>query len=152
MVVALNESRSISFLLWRVLLRFLGASTLVVAGYFLVVLSGDRRFKINTSWRIGTNNHSLPIALDNNNNINKYNSNASIVSQMSTTTTSNQVLVDFKKDDYRGFLLVQHEEHGLMLLRCTRKKNKPPHWQLPGGHVDEFEFQEAAKHPARVIC
>ena len=56
------------------------------------------------------------------------------------------VLVDYRKNDYRGFLFVVHEEYGLMLLRCTRKKNKPPHWQLPGGHIDEEEFLRAGMY------
>jgi hypothetical protein len=47
------------------------------------------------------------------------------------------------RPDYRGFLFVTHETHGFMLLRCTRKKSKPPHWQLPGGHVDDEEFVKA---------
>ncbi|GAX24551.1 hypothetical protein FisN_4Hh070 [Fistulifera solaris] len=46
--------------------------------------------------------------------------------------------------DYRAFLIAVHEKHGMLLLHCTRKKNKGPHWQLPGGHVDDFEFKEAA--------
>jgi 8-oxo-dGTP pyrophosphatase MutT (NUDIX family) len=58
-------------------------------------------------------------------------------------------LVDYQSSDYRGFLFVVHNEYGLLLLHCTRKKNKPPHWQLPGGHVDDFEFLQAATavHP-----
>jgi 8-oxo-dGTP pyrophosphatase MutT (NUDIX family) len=54
-----------------------------------------------------------------------------------------QVLVDYQNVDYRGFLFVVHDIHGLMLLRCTRKKNKGPHWQVPGGHIDEPEFLAA---------
>lgn len=54
-----------------------------------------------------------------------------------------KVLVDYKKKDYRGFVFVVHEEYGLMLLRCARKKMKGPHWQAPGGHVDDPEFVEA---------
>jgi 8-oxo-dGTP pyrophosphatase MutT (NUDIX family) len=53
---------------------------------------------------------------------------------------ASKLKVDIKKNDYRGFVFVVHEQHGLMLLRCTRKKTKPPHWQLPGGHVDDDEF------------
>ena len=53
---------------------------------------------------------------------------------------SGEVLVDYRNVDYRGFLFVVHDVHGLMLLRCTRKKSKGPHWQVPGGHVDEAEF------------
>lgn len=33
----------------------------------------------------------------------------------------------------------------MLLLHCTRKQKKGPHYQLPGGHVDDFEF-EAAYH------
>ena len=53
------------------------------------------------------------------------------------------VLVDYSRTDYRGFLFVVHDIHGLMLLHCTRKKSKGPHFQVPGGHVDEPEFVEA---------
>ena len=45
---------------------------------------------------------------------------------------------------YRGFLFVQHEKHGLLLLHCTRKKNKPHHWQLPGGHIDKADFDQGS--------
>jgi hypothetical protein len=30
-----------------------------------------------------------------------------------------------------------------MMLHCTRKNKKPPHYQLAGGHIDEFEFLAA---------
>ncbi|KAL7564295.1 hypothetical protein ACA910_014357 [Epithemia clementina (nom. ined.)] len=53
-------------------------------------------------------------------------------------------MVDYKNKDYRGFIFLVHKDHGLMLLHCTRKNDKPPHWQLPGGHVDETEFLDAA--------
>lgn len=46
------------------------------------------------------------------------------------------------KHDYRGFVICLHDTYGLLLLHCTRKKNKPPHYQLPGGHVDDFELNE----------
>ena len=52
--------------------------------------------------------------------------------------------------DYRGFLFVVHCDFGLLLLHCTRKKHKPPHWQLPGGHVDEAEFVAAGKFRQKV--
>jgi 8-oxo-dGTP pyrophosphatase MutT (NUDIX family) len=55
------------------------------------------------------------------------------------------IAVDYKKADYRGFVFVVHEQHGLLLLHCTRKSNKGPHFQLPGGHVDEPEFLQAAR-------
>jgi len=56
-----------------------------------------------------------------------------------------QVLVDYKQNDYRGFAFVVHDTHGLLLLQCSRKKKKPVHYQIPGGHVDEPEFIGAAK-------
>lgn len=52
--------------------------------------------------------------------------------------------VNQTKEDYRGFILVHHAEYGLLLLRCTRKTRKPPHWQLPGGHIDDHEFAATA--------
>jgi 8-oxo-dGTP pyrophosphatase MutT (NUDIX family) len=55
------------------------------------------------------------------------------------------VAVDYKSSDYRGFILCVHEQHGLLLLHCTRKPKKGPHYQLPGGHVDEREFLAAAQ-------
>lgn len=56
-----------------------------------------------------------------------------------------KVLVDYKAKDFRGFIFVVHASYGLLLLQCTRKKNKPLHWQLPGGHIDNPEFEEAAR-------
>ena len=53
------------------------------------------------------------------------------------------IKVDYKSNDYRAFIFILHEDYGLMLLYCTRKKNKGPHWQLPGGHVDDEEFVRA---------
>jgi hypothetical protein len=52
----------------------------------------------------------------------------------------NNVNVD---DDYRGFIFVLHEEYGLMLLLSTRKEAKGPHFQTPGGHVEDYELIEA---------
>jgi len=53
--------------------------------------------------------------------------------------------LDYRNADYRGFVFAVHEQHGLMLLHCTRKAKKGPHFQLPGGHVDDFEFEEAGE-------
>jgi len=53
--------------------------------------------------------------------------------------------IDYKNIDYRGFIFLVHETYGLALLHCTRKKKKGPHFQLPGGHIDDFEFEAAAK-------
>mmetsp|Transcript_3130 Transcript_3130/g.5697 ORF Transcript_3130/g.5697 Transcript_3130/m.5697 type:complete len:205 (-) Transcript_3130:72-686(-) len=54
-------------------------------------------------------------------------------------------MLDFKNSDYRGFVFAVHADHGMMLLHCTRKKKKGPHFQLPGGHVDAHEFGAAEK-------
>jgi 8-oxo-dGTP pyrophosphatase MutT (NUDIX family) len=45
--------------------------------------------------------------------------------------------------DYRAFGLLIHKKYGAILLHCTRKKKKPSHYQLPGGHVDAYEFQKS---------
>ncbi|EEC51226.1 predicted protein [Phaeodactylum tricornutum CCAP 1055/1] len=68
-----------------------------------------------------------------------------LVSKSESLDKTSNVLVDYKSVDYRGFVFVVHHAHGMMLLRCTRKKNKPHHWQLPGGHIDKTEFVEAAR-------
>ena len=53
--------------------------------------------------------------------------------------------IDYRNIDYRGFIFAVHEQHGLMLLHCTRKPKKGPHFQLPGGHIDDFEFEAAGE-------
>mmetsp|Transcript_36123 Transcript_36123/g.55139 ORF Transcript_36123/g.55139 Transcript_36123/m.55139 type:complete len:507 (+) Transcript_36123:98-1618(+) len=65
----------------------------------------------------------------------------------SHSTPGNGTLPYYKYDgiDHRGFVFVVHDDYGLMLLHCTRKKKKGDHFQLPGGHVDDVEFKEAAK-------
>ena len=56
-------------------------------------------------------------------------------------------LIDFAQNDYRAFCLLVHRQHGAIMLHCTRKKKKPPHYQLPGGHVDKFEFDQVRQTP-----
>ena len=53
---------------------------------------------------------------------------------------------DYTNDDYRAFLFAQHPVHGLLLLYCSRKKKKSPHFQAPGGHVDNADFHIASGH------
>jgi len=60
-----------------------------------------------------------------------------------TTIIMSDLDHDYTTDDYRAFLFGQHPIHGLLLLYCSRKKNKPPHFQAPGGHVDKEDFDEA---------
>jgi len=52
---------------------------------------------------------------------------------------------DYKQADYRAFMFCIHEDFGIVLLHCTRKRKKGHHFQLPGGHVDVAEFISAAK-------
>jgi len=52
-------------------------------------------------------------------------------------------LESYKNKDNRAFVFVVHPNHGVMLLHCTRKRRKGFHFQLPGGHVDDFEFEVA---------
>jgi 8-oxo-dGTP pyrophosphatase MutT (NUDIX family) len=44
------------------------------------------------------------------------------------------------QDDFRAFVFATHPTYGMLLLYCTRKKSKPPHFQAPGGHVDKEDF------------
>mmetsp|Transcript_2226 Transcript_2226/g.4795 ORF Transcript_2226/g.4795 Transcript_2226/m.4795 type:complete len:294 (+) Transcript_2226:36-917(+) len=50
---------------------------------------------------------------------------------------------DYIKEDYRAFIFALHQTHGMLLLYCSRKKKKSPHFQAPGGHVDREDFQDA---------
>jgi ADP-ribose pyrophosphatase YjhB (NUDIX family) len=38
-----------------------------------------------------------------------------------------------------------------VILHCTRKKRKPPHYQLPGGHVDDCEFKQITKSISNLV-
>ena len=67
------------------------------------------------------------------------------VSRKHTLEFNTAVKIDYSKEDYRGFCLLIHKKYGAILLHCTRKKKKPPHYQLPGGHVDDIEFQQVMK-------
>lgn len=59
------------------------------------------------------------------------------------------ILIDTQKHKYRAFVFVVHQTHGLLLLHCTRKASKGPHFQLPGGHVDDADFWEAARQQSQ---
>jgi len=65
----------------------------------------------------------------------------------STTSSSGSMAVrsydDYINEDYKAFIFATHPEHGILLLHCTRKKKKPPHFQVPGGHVDVEDFENA---------
>jgi 8-oxo-dGTP pyrophosphatase MutT (NUDIX family) len=64
------------------------------------------------------------------------------VARAHTVDFNSDVTIDYSNHDYRAFCLLIHRQYGAILLHCTRKKKKPPHYQLPGGHVDETEFQQ----------
>lgn len=47
---------------------------------------------------------------------------------------------------YRAFVFCIHDIYGTLLLHCTRKQPmKPPHFQIPGGHVDAVDHGSAAE-------
>lgn len=62
-----------------------------------------------------------------------------------------QARFDFSARDYRAFCLLLHRKHGALLLHCTRKKKKPPHYQLPGGHIDQDDFRQITKNLSCVV-
>ncbi|KAL3796934.1 hypothetical protein HJC23_000687 [Cyclotella cryptica] len=45
----------------------------------------------------------------------------------------------------RAFLFLFHRSDGILLLHTTRKKSKGPHYQVPGGHVEDEDFDSAGK-------
>lgn len=57
--------------------------------------------------------------------------------------SSRSVLTEFSNADYRAFVFVIHQKYGMVLLHCTKKPSKGPHFQLPGGHIDQNEFVAA---------
>ena len=60
---------------------------------------------------------------------------------MSRNISNNEDVVQkYLKDDYKAFIFATHPLHGLLLLYCTRKKKKGPHYQAPGGHVDKDDY------------
>ena len=70
---------------------------------------------------------------------------SSVVSAITDVEDYERTNMDFTCADYRGFVFAIHPDHGYVLLHCTRKKKKPNHFQLPGGHIDDFEFKAAAE-------
>ena len=62
------------------------------------------------------------------------------------TSSLGIMATEFLKDDYRAFIFATHPLYGILLLRCTRKKNKGPHFQAPGGHIDKEDFDDAVSN------
>mmetsp|Transcript_21016 Transcript_21016/g.58447 ORF Transcript_21016/g.58447 Transcript_21016/m.58447 type:complete len:321 (-) Transcript_21016:1714-2676(-) len=73
------------------------------------------------------------------------------VSKQHSIAFDSDVRIDVSSKDYRAFCLLIHREQGALLLHCTRKKKKPPHYQLPGGHIDVDEFQQVAGCQGNVV-
>jgi len=73
------------------------------------------------------------------------------VSNQHSIAFDSDVRIDVSSKDYRAFCLLIHREQGALLLHCTRKKKKPPHYQLPGGHIDVDEFQQVAGCQGNVV-
>jgi hypothetical protein len=50
-------------------------------------------------------------------------------------------------EDYRCFAVVLHASYGMLLLHSSKthkkkKKNKDPHYQVPGGRVEDYELRK----------
>jgi hypothetical protein len=87
----------------------------------------------------------LPLLVPVNNRI-KYSSSAASADSIAAqpnSSSSGIMTAEFLKDDYRAFIFATHPLYGILLLRCTRKKNKGPHFQAPGGHIDKEDFERA---------
>lgn len=54
-------------------------------------------------------------------------------------------------DADRAFLFLVHRKYGLLLLYITRKKSKGPHYQVPGGHVEQEDFDRAGELEHRLL-
>ncbi|GKY91193.1 hypothetical protein MPSEU_000092000 [Mayamaea pseudoterrestris] len=54
-----------------------------------------------------------------------------------------EILVDVS-EDYRSFIFAVHPVYGLMLLKSRDKKKKGSYWEVPGGHLDDEDYQAAA--------
>lgn len=59
---------------------------------------------------------------------------------------------DYKQKDYKSFVFVSYEDFGLLLLYCTRKPLKGPYFQLPGGHVDDIDFEKVGEFMMSCCC
>lgn len=73
------------------------------------------------------------------------------ISRQHSITFDSRARIDISTKDYRSFCLLIHRKQGGVLLHCTRKKRKPPHYQLPGGHVDDCEFKQITKSLSNLV-
>ena len=68
-----------------------------------------------------------------------YSSSGKQLDDDATNSTAPECLVDYVNHDWRSFLFVVHDRHGLMLLQ------KGSHWKLPGGPMDADDFGRAGE-------
>lgn len=54
-----------------------------------------------------------------------------------------KILVD-TEEDYRAFLFAIHPDHGLLVVKSRVKPSKGSYWQVPGGHLDDSDYEWAA--------
>ena len=73
------------------------------------------------------------------------------ISRQHSITFDSQDRIDISTKDYRSFCLLIHRRQGGVILHCSRKKQKPPHYQLPGGHVDDCEFKQITKSLSNLV-
>lgn len=73
------------------------------------------------------------------------------ISRRHSISFDSRARIDILKNDYRAFCLLIHRKQGGILLHCTRKKRKPPHYQLPGGHVDRGEFNQVTNSLSNLV-
>ena len=67
--------------------------------------------------------------------------NASLNRAATPLTFSARKISGVLSSPLKAFVTVVHQDHGILLLRCTRKKKKGDHYQLPGGRVDKEEVE-----------
>jgi 8-oxo-dGTP pyrophosphatase MutT (NUDIX family) len=67
----------------------------------------------------------------------------SAVTEKRPRDLKSNILVD-TSEDYRSFVFSIHPEHGLLLLKSREKKRKGSYWEIPGGHLEDEDFEAAA--------
>ena len=60
----------------------------------------------------------------------------------SRRSLAQESLVDTSAD-YRAFLFAIHPDHGLLLLKSREKHKKGSYWEVPGGHLDDPDYEGA---------
>ena len=66
-------------------------------------------------------------------------------SRRKSNSATNKNIPDKGVREYRAFVFAVHQDHGMLLLHRTGNSKKGPHFQLPGGNVGNFEFDNASE-------